>query len=222
MDERPPRVPVEVTVDDREPRPGLADALAHLGRDVVVARLPVGDVAIGTRILVERKTVADFVLSLETGRLFRQAWALRRASWRPLLVVEGEDAYDAGRLASRQIRGVVASLLVGCGVPLVRTCDVRDTAAWVLAILEQEERRVARLGTPPPPRDARVAMDVLGALPGVGDQRARRLIERFGSAGAALAASEEDLLTVDGIGPATARAIRNALAGVAADVGESR
>ena len=55
------RARLTVVVDDRERRPGLAEAIAALGRTVEVARLPVGAMEIGPRVLVERKTVSDFV-----------------------------------------------------------------------------------------------------------------------------------------------------------------
>ena len=208
-----PAEPLTVVVDDREGRSGLAGAIAATGRNVAVARLPVGDVGIGPRILVERKTVADFVLSVEDGRLFEQAWALRSASWRPLLVVEGEEPWDAARLTSRALRGILASLMIGCGVPLIRTASVAETAAWVESIAGQEDRRLPRRTRPASPPDARVAMDVLGATPGVGDYRARRLVERFGTVNAVLAADERSLRDVPGVGRGTARAIRAAADG---------
>jgi hypothetical protein len=65
---------VAVIVDDREGRSGLAAAIAARGRDVTVARLDVGDVAIGDRVLVERKSIADFVASVVDRRLFDQAY----------------------------------------------------------------------------------------------------------------------------------------------------
>ena len=205
--------PLTVAVDDRERRPGLADAIAALGRRVAVTRLPVGDVEIGPRVLVERKTVADFVLSVEEGRLFEQAFALRGACWRPLLIVEGEEPYDAARLSSRTLRGILASLLVGYGLPILRTASIAETAEWIETIAVREERRLARGARRATKPDARIAMDVLGAIPGVGDGRARRLVERFGTVGAALAAGEAELMEVPGIGRQTAREIRSVATG---------
>jgi DNA excision repair protein ERCC-4 len=173
-------------------------------------------------VLVERKTVADFVLSVEDGRLFEQAWALRGASRRPLIVVEGEEPYDAARMSPHALRGILAALLVGYGVPLLRTASVGETAEWVEVIARREERRLARRPAEVAPSDARVAMDVLGAIPGVGDARARRLVERFGSVRAVLAAREDALGDVPGIGPVTARAIRAAGGSEARDGAGSR
>jgi ERCC4-type nuclease len=49
---------------------------------------------------------------------------------------------------------------------------------------------------------------MLQGLPGIGPDRAARLLDEFGSVEAVLTAAREDLLTVDGIGPVTARGIR--------------
>ncbi len=49
----------------------------------------------------------------------------------------------------------------------------------------------------------------LNSLPGIGVNNFHNLIERFGSAAAALGANEAALREVDGIGPKTARQIRS-------------
>jgi DNA excision repair protein ERCC-4 len=55
---------------------------------------------------------------------------------------------------------------------------------------------------------ARVRSRILQGLPGVGPERARRLLDRFGTVGAVIAAPAEALVSVPGIGPGTAEAIR--------------
>ena len=49
---------------------------------------------------------------------------------------------------------------------------------------------------------------MLQGLPGVGPERAKRLLDEFGSVESVLAANIDDLTTVDGIGLTTAEAIR--------------
>ena len=69
--------PGDIVCDDREERSGVVAAL-RLRADVrvTVRRLAFGDYLVGGRVLVERKTLGDFALSLVDGRLFRQAVAL--------------------------------------------------------------------------------------------------------------------------------------------------
>jgi len=49
---------------------------------------------------------------------------------------------------------------------------------------------------------------ILQGLPGVGHERARRLLEKFGSVEAVMLASQNELLTVEGVGAKTANRIR--------------
>ncbi len=78
--------PVYIFVDDREQAGAVPAALARR-RDatIEVARLSVGDYCVQRRVLVERKTAADFAASLIDGRLFRQAAALAAAPHREML-----------------------------------------------------------------------------------------------------------------------------------------
>ncbi len=205
-----------ITIDDRENRSGLPAALSRLWSRVAVGRLPVGDIEIGSRILIERKTVGDFVASLADGRLYSQAYALNGACHRPLLIVEGTDATPFMDISPRSLRGAILSLAVGYRIPVLRTDDVEETAQFIAHVAEQEvrrrERSAQRTTDSPKRRPQRVAMDVLGAIPGVGDLRARRLIDRFGAVGAVLAATDAELEDVPGVGPAVARSVRRAAA----------
>ena len=58
---------------------------------------------------------------------------------------------------------------------------------------------------------------LLQGLPGVGPERAARLLERFGSVQAVVTASLDDLATVDGIGEKTAAKMRWAVQEPAVD-----
>jgi ERCC4-type nuclease len=211
-----PRVPI--VVDDRERRCGLHDAIAAFGREVTVARLDVGDVVVGRRIVIERKTVADFAASVAERRIFDQAYALRGACDRPILVIEGAETAEIARLAPEMLRGVIASLFVGYGIPVLRTRSPQDTAGWVNLFAEREDRRLARRAEFVRRDDARrTAIDVLSAIPGVGPRRARCLLKAVGPPAVVLASDESALREVVGIGPETASKIRAVARGLAVD-----
>ena len=203
---------LRVVVDDRERAAGLADAMARLWSPVYEGRLAVGDVEIGPRVLVERKTVSDFAISLADGRLFRQAKALADASDHPLLVLEGEDGFDATGLSPNALRGVLLKLLVGFRLPLLRTATTVETAMSLARIARQEANHLEQRGRAGDTRKtrARATLEVLGTIPGIGDEKARRLIRQFGTLRRILGASEQELEATPGVGPETARAIREA------------
>jgi len=203
---------LRIVVDDRERAAGLADAVARLWSPVYEGRLAVGDVEIGPRVLVERKTVADFAISLADGRLFRQAKMLTDASDHPLLVLEGEDGFDATGLSPNGLRGVLIKLLVGFRLPLLRTATTVETAMSLARIARQEANRLSGRGRGGSPlrTKARATLEVLGTIPGIGDEKARRLVRHFGTLRRVLGASEQELQATPGVGPETARAIREA------------
>ena len=67
--------------------------------------------------------------------------------------------------------------------------------------------RISRRGRRPK-RRRKLQLYVLQGLPGIGPEKAGRLLERFGSVEGVMAASEQDLQLVPGIGERIARSIR--------------
>ena len=206
--------PLRIIVDDRERADGkVLTALA--ARDdvtVEIARLEVGDYRIERRVVVERKTAADFAASLIDGRLFQQAAALALAPERAVLALEGRDQEwrDTG-VRREALQGALITIGVFFGVAVLHA-DAPEETARLLVYLGRQARRTAQGGLPRPgyrPKGKRARqLFLLQGLPGVGPERAARLLERFGSVQAVVAASADDLATVDGIGEKTAAKMR--------------
>jgi len=225
---------LEIVVDANEARCGLADLLIPRWDTVRVRRLVAGDVAIGDRILIERKTSDDFLASLEDGRLFRQAVRIASSCVRPLIVLEGADERLRGRIDASSLRGIELALTVGFRIPVLRTADLAETAVVIRHIAAQEARR--RPSRPRPPSDASPSSavkpadgvadpatgrarsspqtyEVLLALPGVGKHRARSIAHAVGSVRKLSELSVRELMRIPGVGPDTAARIVDALAG---------
>ncbi len=206
--------PVHIVVDDREKAGGqvLAALAARDDATVDIARLEAGDYHIERRVIVERKTAADFAASLIDGRLFHQAAALASAPERPVLVLEGcdQDWRDTG-VRREALQGALITIGVFYGVGVLRSDDPEETAR-LLVYIARQARRSAQGGLPRPgyrPKGKRARqLFLLQGLPGVGPERAARLLERFGSVQAIMTASADDLATVDGIGKKTAAKMR--------------
>ncbi|ABN57347.1 MULTISPECIES: DEAD/DEAH box helicase [Methanoculleus] len=200
-----------ITVDDRETSSRVVGRLYELGASIALERLEVGDYAVGDRILVERKTVQDFMNTLVERDLFGQIKAMADAVPRPVLIIEGEDdLYSVRNIHPNAIRGTLAAITVDMGVALIRTRDADDTAdtLYVLAQREGSERGERKVHPKKSYRSVREEQEyALAAFPNVGLKSARLLLEHFGSLKAIVDAEPEELAAVHGIGEKTARAI---------------
>jgi ERCC4-type nuclease len=213
-----------IVADDRE---SAAAVLVALRRrecvDLRIERLPVGDYRVDDALLFERKTLLDLVASVKDGRLFTQGLRLAQAPLRTGLILEGssKDLADSG-MRREAIQGALVTLTLYLGIPLLRSMDPEETAALMLFAARQG--RAYASGTLPrkgrrPRGKARIQGHILQGLPGVGPERARRLLKRFGTVEAVIAAPPEALASVPGIGKTTAEAIRWAVQDAAGSYG---
>jgi DNA excision repair protein ERCC-4 len=213
---------VSILVDDREPHRAVLAALCQRPDvEIQVVRLAVGDYRVDEALLFERKTLPDLAVSIQDGRLFAQALRLVRAPLPAALILEGttRDLAACG-MRREAIQGALVTLTLFMGLPLLRALDPAETATLIVTAARQG-RAVASGALPRPGRrprgKTRVQNRILQGLPGVGPERARRLLERFGTVEAVMAAPAAELMAVSGIGTATAHLIRWAVGEDAAD-----
>lgn len=229
LEESLPDVPgATVTADDRELNSAVVARLKALGADIRIERLETGDFQIGERILVERKTVRDFVDSLVDGRLLEQASRLVGAAPRSLLLIEGEGLFRSPRVHPHALMGALTTLALDFGIPVVTTKDGAETARFLTVASRREESMLD--GLTPRARDrleavkpefwtdpvtqaaaaARqlresqndeqtAAIALLVAIPSVDEDLASRLLNRYGTIAGLVWADEDDLRQVDGI-----------------------
>jgi ERCC4-type nuclease len=214
---------IQITADDREQQSGIPELLStQPGVEVHIERLPLGDYLIDDAILFERKTLIDLTESIKDGRLFRQGLRLAAAPCRVALLLEGR-AGDLARsgMSRESIQGALVTLTLFFGVPLLRAFAPEESARMMLYAARQGRAittaRIARPGGLRRRGKRRIQQALLQGLPGIGPERAARLIDRFGSVEAVLTADAKALAEVRGIGRTTAAAIRWAVEDQAAD-----
>ncbi|MBW3583204.1 MAG: DEAD/DEAH box helicase [Euryarchaeota archaeon] len=205
---------VRILVDHRESRSPVVKALERRGVQIEAAHLSVADYVVSDRVAIERKTVEDFLDSLMDGRLMAQAKQLT-AYLRPILVVEGQGLTTLRNIPRMSVYGALTSLATDFGISVLMSRDTDETADLLLSIAKREQTETRRTA---PLRLDKVSMSdadrrryVVEGLPGVSGVLARRLLDRFGSVAAVLAASEDELVEVEGVGRKTAREIRRLL-----------
>jgi DNA excision repair protein ERCC-4 len=204
---------VEIVVDDRERPSGVIEELEKTPAVVVkIDHLSVGDYCVDGAVLIERKTASDFAQSLIDGRLFGQAGRMSSSPLRPAYIIEGTSAEWAGLGVSREaLQGALVTLMLIFDVPVLRSSGPAESARLIFYMGSQ----LVRLRDPgyAPYRQAKAKrkktqqLRILQILPGVGADRAKKLLEHFKTVRACFTASPIELSEVEGIGSKTAEAI---------------
>lgn len=209
----PNEQPVDIAADDRERASGVIEFLRKIpGIAVRIERLASGNYLADRRILFERKTLQDFAVSIVDGRLFKQMLALTKSKFRSFLILEGsgKDAMASG-VRREALQGALITISLILGVPVIRSMAPEETARLIV-YAARKVQSIEKAGCPRPgyrPKGKKGRqLYILQGLPGIGHERALRLLEKFGSVEAIMSASREDLLTVEGVGAKTADRIR--------------
>ncbi|MBI4438310.1 DEAD/DEAH box helicase [Candidatus Woesearchaeota archaeon] len=189
----------------------------HLSSDaeIVMQRLEAADYIVSSRVGVEVKKVSDFVDSIIDGRLLAQARELRKCFERPLLIIEGEESLFSQRnVHPNAVRGMLATLAVSYGIPLLNSRSSLDTAALVLAVARKEQEGGVNSYTPHKGKPASVSQQqeyIVSSFPSIGKSLAKPLLRRFRTVRNIVNASEQELREVDLIGEKKARDIRGVI-----------
>ena len=209
-------VPIHIIADDRERKSGVIESLAGFENvDVSVRRLSMGDYQVDNRLIFERKTLKDFAVSIIDGRLFRQLIRLANSNLMAVLILEGtiKDMVDLG-VSREAMQGALITVSLILGIPVLRSKDASETAKLIVYIARQitsmARGGVYRHGYRP--KDKRKKqLFILQGLPGVGLEKAGRLLDTFGSVEAVISASSSELQSVYGIGKSLADKIKSAV-----------
>jgi len=206
-------LPINIIADDRENKSEVIESLMGIENvKVSIYRLSIGDYQVDNRLIVERKTLKDFVVSIIDGRLFKQMLCLANSKSEGVLILEGtvSDMVEIG-MTREAMQGALITVSLILGIPILRSKDPSETAKLIVYIGRQIESMamggVQRHGYRPKNKRKR-QLFILQGLPGIGPGRAGRLLDRFGSVEAAISASSSELQSVDGIGKSIADKIR--------------
>ncbi len=205
---------ITILADMREKYSGVVSALYDEGALIELKALPVGDFLCSSRAAVEVKRAPDFVASIIDGRLLQQLKELKENFERPVIIIEGsetQDLYSVRNVHPNAIRGMLATIAVSYGMPILYSKNPKDTAGLLLAIAKREKEANApepSLHSQKPATLAQKQEYVIAALPGVETKLARALLEKFGTVAEIINATEEHLQKVELIGPKKAAEIR--------------
>ncbi len=198
-----------IYADDREGK-WIPQRLRDMGIEVIVKRLDDADYVVthsSYMVAVERKSAGDYINSIADGRFFDQLHKLSSSYGLSFMVVIGEPDYY--RIKKDAFMGSLLSVALKSKqrvIPL-RVESEEDFCLILKSLNKQVEE--GRLRTAPRMRktmvDDNIAM--LTAIPGIGEEKARRLLEKMGSVQKVVNASIADLKRVEGVGDKQAKKI---------------
>ena len=180
MDSKP-----KIQVDIRENGSGIGDILREHGYEVEEKQLSVGDFIIED-LVIERKTVRDFQVSIIDGRLFRQIYTMKHRHNRCLLIIEENAEETEDNVHINAAQGALIQVTSGWQVPYLFSQGASHTAVLIEQIIEQECRFLqpnehkARSGYKPRGEE-RKRQYLLAEIRGIGPKRAQALLLHFGS-----------------------------------------
>jgi len=198
----------KIYVDHRELRSEVVKILSE-NFNIVPKQLDIGDYIFSERLIIERKTVNDFLESIKDGRLFSQILEMKKNYDRPVLIIEGESLFIRG-FHENSIYGALASIIADYGIPIIFTKNARETAKFIEAIWRREtaERKEVSLRKEKRPMsDEERQRYIIESLPNVSAKLSQRLLEHFGNVKNVINAEVGELIQVKGIGRKTAEEI---------------
>jgi ERCC4-type nuclease len=194
-------------IDQREPEHIKAMTLEP--KSVVL--LECGDVQIacddGAIVIVERKTPDDFLNSIADGRIFNQVRGMLKVSQWSYVVICGQFRYDKDGAVITDARQTGWNYASVMGAAL----SIQEVGAFVTFCRDDAdfEKEITRLATrsrdtlhvaPRKIEELGFTNQLLCTLPGIGTERASKLLEWCGGSGAqALAAITQPATNIPGI-----------------------
>jgi len=211
-----PEVSLSIFADFREKAAGIVKEFIDTGISVNLKTLDVGDYILSDRVGVEYKKIPDFVDSIIDGRLLDQIKALKNSYERPLIIIEGEeDIYSHRNIHPNAIRGMISTITISYGIPIINTKTMKETASLMAVIAKREQDPNFREFNPHGSRKPMTLKEqqeyIVSALPGIGPTLAKPLLEKFGTVKDLVNALPSELKQVDKIGDKKAEEIRKVL-----------
>ncbi len=174
-----------------------------------------GDYIVNDEIVLERKSAADFVQSVISGRLFAQCANLRKTCMRPLILIEGNPFQTSHNIDKNAVKGALLSVAAAWQIPLLYSENHVESASLLCMLSAQTAKSVSLVNYSvyKPKRCKNHHLRFLQGLPKTGPVTASRLLEKFGSIQAVINADVKALQEVNGIGKTSAEKIKEFLSG---------
>jgi len=186
----------KIIVDYREKNSLVASELVGLGFEIEFRELKVADYIVKD-VVIERKTISDFVSSMINKRLFKQIQELQQYKNR-LLIVEGMDEQelysdDESGVNGNAIRGFLLSILLKYHIPIIFTKNYEDSAKFISILSKKQTKEMALKAKKRILNKKEQLQFIIEGFPGIGPKTAQKLLKKFKTIQNIINSSEEEL-----------------------------
>lgn len=194
---------IKIIVDYREKNSLVASYLVKNNFDIEFTELKIGDYIV-KGMVIERKTVADFIGSMMNGRLINQIENLKMCEDK-LLLIEGiseRELYteENPKINPNAIRSFLLSIILKHKIPIIFTKNSEDSAKFI-SVLSKKKNKEAPLNMQKKTLDKNQQLQfILESFPGIGPKKSKELLKKFGTIQNIFNASAENLKEILGKG----------------------
>ena len=192
----------KIIIDYREKNSLVYSYLMKQGFEVEFKELKIGDYILKD-VVIERKTVSDFISSMINHRLTNQIEELQQYE-NKLLIIEGISEQDLYRednvgVHPNAIRGFLLSILLKEKIPIIFSKNAEDTAKFINVLSKRKDREINLNAKKKTLNKKEQLQLIIEGFPGVGPKKAKKLLKKFGSIQNIILSSTEDLKDILGI-----------------------
>jgi ERCC4-type nuclease len=191
----------KIIIDYREKNSFVASYLIRLGFEIEFKELKVGDYIVKD-VVIERKTVSDFISSIINKRLLNQIEELKQFE-NKLLLIEGiseQELYTEDNLGmnANAIRGFLLSVVLKHKIPIIYTKNSEDTAKFINILSKKKTKEVPLNGVKKTLSKKEQLQFIIESFPGIGPKKSKELLKKFGKIQNIINAPIEDLKKILG------------------------
>ncbi len=190
----------KIIIDHREKNSLVPASLVKLGFETEIKELKIGDYIV-RNVIIERKTVSDFLSSMCNRHLLNQIEELKQFE-NKLLIIEGIEEKDLfsekNKIHPNSVRGFLLSITLRHKIPIIFTKNPHDTAEFISLIAKKQEREISSNGVKKARNKREQMQFILEGFPGIGPKNARKLLEKFGNLQNIFLAPQDELQKIIG------------------------
>jgi len=174
---------IKIFVDNREKNCLVPSLLKSLNFDIEFKELKIGDYLVNN-IVIERKSIDDFLQSMISNRLVKQLKNLQKYKDRLLLIegIEEQEFYNdekSNGIHANSIRGFLISIALKYKTPTIFTKNQKDTAKFI-SILAKRKEKESKLNVTKKALNKKEQMQfIIESFPGIGPKTAKKLLKNF-------------------------------------------